>query len=140
MEDELHEVVRLLLARMETHPDEFRSWDGRKRETGRWAAALDEIFEYGSDAEEKALRAALRVVRLAEIHDEVLDELYNGEERRDAERRERTKEAQLQQQALMQAQLQKYSQYSQTATLLGTGGTVGLTDTLRNKIRGKLFT
>lgn len=138
MEDELHEVVRLLIARMETHPKEFTRWEKNYPSTNRWAAALDEIFEHGSDAEEKALRDALRVVRLAEIHDEVLDELYNGEERRDAERRERTKEAQLQQQALVQAQLQKYSQYNQTATLLGTSATGGLTDDMWDRVKGKI--
>lgn len=136
MEDELHEVVRLLLARMETHPDEFTRWEKSYPSTNRWAAALDEIFEHGSDAEEKALRDALRVVRLAEIHDEVLDELYNGEERRDAERRKRTKEAQLQQQALVQAQMQKYSQYKQAA-LRGTSAAGGLTDNMWDRVKGK---
>lgn len=77
MEDnKLHSVVELMLARMESHPHEF------KYGAGRWREVLDRIQSSGSSAEVDALSKKLRVIRLDELHEEVLDELCNGDERR----------------------------------------------------------
>lgn len=68
--DNVHPVVQLLATRMESHPEEFTR--GR---WGMWVSALMEI----ATPEEKLL---LRKARMDEIHNEVMDELLNGEARR----------------------------------------------------------
>lgn len=95
MADELHAVVRLLLKRMESHPEEFTygasdSPVGLRSSLGtpsRWGIAVQDVIEWGSEAEKAALNAALRDIRLGEIHERVMDELLNGEQRRADERR-----------------------------------------------------
>ena len=79
-EDNIHPVVRLLAKRMESNPEEF----GHKG-TGRWAAWLDALHHLATP-EEKLL---LRTARMNEVHEEVMDELLNGDERRAEERRQR---------------------------------------------------
>lgn len=76
MVDELHAVVRLLLKRMESHPEEFM------RLTYRWEMSVEGIRDYGNDADKAAVNEKLREIRLGEIHERVMDELFNGEERR----------------------------------------------------------
>lgn len=68
--DNVHPVVRLLAKRMESHPEEFT-----KGRWGMWVSALMEL----ATPEEKLL---LRKARMDEIHNEVMDELLNGEARR----------------------------------------------------------
>ena len=80
MEDEPHEVVTLLLKRMESHPEEFRIGDGPFHD--RWYDHVNGIHAYGSEADKAALATGLRKIRLAEIHEKVMDELLNGDERR----------------------------------------------------------
>ena len=72
MADEPHAVVRLLLARMESHPEEFSN------DNGRWAQWLDELIPFVTEEE----RLMLRKPMMQSIHEEVMDELCNGEERR----------------------------------------------------------
>lgn len=72
MEDEPHEVVKLLLARMESHPEEFSNDDGR------WAQWLDELMPFVTEKE----RVMLRKPMMQAIHEEVMDEMLNGEDRR----------------------------------------------------------
>lgn len=79
--DNVHPVVRLLAARMESHPEEFT-----KGRWGMWVSALMEI----ATPEEKLL---LRKARMDEIHNEVMDELLNGDERRAEVERKRMEEA-----------------------------------------------
>ena len=76
MDNQLHEVVQLLLARMKSHPEEFTS------DANRWGWMVEEAQRYCSDEENDAINAGLRHIRLQEIHELVLDELCNGEERR----------------------------------------------------------
>jgi len=83
MADELHAVTRLLLKRMESHPEEFT------RGTNRWGGFVEGILEYGNEAEKTALNAAMRDIRLGEIHEWVMDELLTGPERRAEEERQR---------------------------------------------------
>lgn len=90
MEDNLHEVVKLLLARMESHPEEF-SW-----ETGnRWQHTLGMVREYGTPEEISVLDAGLRVIMLQEAHETMMDELCNGDERRRREQEEQEYERDL---------------------------------------------
>ena len=70
--DEPHDVVKLLVARMESNPEEFNDADGR------WAQWLDELIPFVTEEE----RLMLRKPMMQSIHEEVMDELCNGEERR----------------------------------------------------------
>lgn len=98
---EPHDVVKLLVARMESNPEEFNDDDGR------WAQWLDELLPFVTDEE----RVMLRKPMMQTIHEEVLDELMNGlEKRREAEENRKEYERHLaavmqhtkQQQALQQ--------------------------------------
>ena len=112
MVDEPHEVVKLLLKRMESHPEEFRIGDGPFHD--RWYDHVNGIHAYGSEADKAALATGLREIRLAEIHDKVMDELLNGDDRRRKAEEEAEYERGLmmkntqQQLAAQQQQLQGY--------------------------------
>jgi hypothetical protein len=82
--DNVHPVIRLLVARMESHPEEFEPNGG-----GRWAEWLDRLIPFVTEEE----RVMLRGHMMQDIHEEVLDELMNGPERRAEE--ERTKREEL---------------------------------------------
>lgn len=84
MADEPHEVVKLLLARMESHPEEFRLKDPSYHD--RWYNHMSAIHTHGNEVDKAALTAKVRDIRMAEVHEQVLDELCNGEERRCKER------------------------------------------------------
>jgi hypothetical protein len=73
MEDKIHPVVELLAARMESNPEEFAP-DGE----GRWAQWLDELISFVTEEE----RVMLRKPMMQSIHEEVLDELMNGPDKR----------------------------------------------------------
>lgn len=120
MADEPHEVVKLLVARMESHPEEF------ERGTYRWANTISDITEWGNETDKTAIDAKLRDIRLGEAHEDMLDELLNGPERRRQQEADRQYEQQLlMKQALAQQQTaaQRYAQqYGQLgAPALGTG-------------------
>jgi len=135
-EDTVHPVVRLLAKRMESHPEEF----GHKG-SGRWASWLEPLMRLATD-EEKLL---LRIARMNEIHEEVMDELLNGDERRAQEKRERYLETQrMMAQAQVQG-LQPGGQYAQVQTLgaLQSASTIRLgnetlSEGLLKSIKGKL--
>ena len=82
---EMHEVVTLLLARMESNPEEFHkdhseplgSLDGR-----RWQRVIETIVMYGAEEEKQAIKHAMRKIQLAKAHEDMMDELFNGPERR----------------------------------------------------------
>lgn len=93
MADEMHDVVNLLLKRMESHPEEFA------RGMSRWGWLVNDAMEHGSDEERAALKKGLRPILMQEIHEHVMDELLNGEERRHREMEEAEYEKQLLQQA-----------------------------------------
>jgi hypothetical protein len=89
---EIHPAVELLLARMKSHPEEF------PRGGGRWAGFLDNMQELLSEEETSLLKSHMRTIRLDEVHEDIMDELLNGPERRaEAER-----QAAIQQQARIQ--------------------------------------
>lgn len=83
MADEMHDVVKLLLARMESHPHEF---GGDLVASGsleaRWWSIVREVREYGTKVEREALDAAMRKIKLQRAHEMMMDELCNGDERR----------------------------------------------------------
>jgi hypothetical protein len=83
---EPHEVVTLLLKRMESHPEEFRVADAPFHD--RWYDHVNSINAYGNEADKAALATGLREIRLAETHERVMDELLNGDERRRKEAEE----------------------------------------------------
>ena len=86
MEDKLHPLTELMLARMKSHPEEFE--DGILTYGARWDRAIHEIEKYGSDADKQAMHEGLRPIRLGEAHEWAMDELLNGEERRRKQRDE----------------------------------------------------
>lgn len=116
MEDNIHPVVRLLAKRMESNPEEFGH-----RGTGRWAAWLEALYNLATP-EEKLL---LRTARMNELHEQVMDELLNGDERRAEERRQREEVEKLATQKLKSqiqqanAMLQQSSAAQQAAQLYG---------------------
>ena len=98
---EPHDVVKLLAARMESHPEEFAP-DGE----GRWAQWLDELIPFVTEAE----RVLLRGPMMQTFHEQVLDELMNGPERRrkEAEERESIMQSALAKQQQTQRNLQQF--------------------------------
>lgn len=76
MADKLHDVVKLLLARMESHPEEF------ERGSSRWGWMLEGVLTNCSEEERAAIHAGLRPIRLQQLHEDVMDELLSGPERR----------------------------------------------------------
>jgi hypothetical protein len=93
MADEPHEVVKLLLARMESHPEEFRLKDPSYHD--RWYNHMSAIHTHGSEVDNAALAAKVRDIRMGEVHEQVLEELCNGEDRRREEREEQEYERNL---------------------------------------------
>lgn len=93
MADNLHDVVKLLLARMDSHPEEFG------RGMSRWGWMLESVMTNCSEEERAALHAGLRPIRLQQLHEDVMDELLNGDERRRKEAEEIEYERQMMQQA-----------------------------------------
>lgn len=78
MEDELHPVVRLLLARMESNPEEFcGTYDGYGSEGPhtRWSKWLRQLKEHTTPEEQALLDASVREVRMMQIQHEVMQEL-----------------------------------------------------------------
>lgn len=105
MEDNVHEVVKLLLARMESHPEEFGDdsvvADAVNSMGDRWWRARTDVMDYGTPEEKAAVLAAMRRIKLKVAHEWMMDELCNGEERRrkqkEDEDRYSRQQAQLQQ-------------------------------------------
>jgi hypothetical protein len=88
--DELHAVVKLLLQRMESAPEEFKDifypadqdTAGKYIADNRWWRALTLVQEYGTIEDKEALATALRTIKLGGAHEWMMDELFNGDERR----------------------------------------------------------
>ena len=90
---EPHAAVQLLLARMDSHPEEFRLKDPSYHD--RWYNHMSAINTYGNEADKAALAAKIRDIRMGAIHEEVMEELLNGEERRRKENEEQEYERNL---------------------------------------------
>lgn len=126
---EPHDVVKLLLARMESHPEEFKFKRGGYHQ--RWYDYINSINEYGNEADKAAINAKMRDIRLAEVHEQVMDELCNGEERRRKETEENEYERHLTQslQHMKQQQLlaQVYDVELDRVVPVANGGTGAIT-------------
>ena len=111
MADEVHPVVELLIARMESHPEEFKD-DYMMSEvrptagSGRWLLATQAIQDHGSKRDVEALNVALSKIYMQYIHEWTMDELLNGDDRR-REEEERKKQLWQQQQQMHQQAYQQ---------------------------------
>jgi len=108
MVDEPHAVVKLLIARMESHPEEFKS-----HEDTRWYHVMSDVTEYGNETDKAAISAKLRDIRLGAAHEDALDELCNGPDRRRKQQEEVEYERQLIRQAAQKSQRIAAQQYGQ---------------------------
>ena len=91
-ETEMHPVVKLLLARMESHPEEF-DVESRPNEfdadlptlfrSGRWDGVLARINPHLNSVEEAAFKEKIRDMALTAAHEAAMDELLNGPARRE---------------------------------------------------------
>ena len=89
MSNNLHDVVKLLLARMKSHPKEFMTG------SHRWHDVVDIVRDYATKEENDALDVGLRPIRLQQAHELMMDELLNGDERRHREQEEQDYERNL---------------------------------------------
>jgi hypothetical protein len=121
MADEPHDVVKLLVARMESHPEEFSS--DNERFSDRWERYISDIEAFGNEADKAALNAKLRDIWMVKIHEKVLDELMNGPERRRKEAEDREYERHLAHAAMQQQQQAYVSQIQgMVGQVYGGGG------------------
>lgn len=93
---EMHDVVELLLARMESNPDEFAadiSVDGSRAD--RWWQVIRLILDSGTKEEKDAVNQGIRKIKLQRAHEMMMDELLNGDERRRKFQEEQEYEANL---------------------------------------------
>jgi hypothetical protein len=65
---------------MESHPEEFKRHEGIYKD--RWYDHVNTINTYGNEADKAAMAEGLREIWLGEVHELVMDELLNGDERR----------------------------------------------------------
>jgi len=128
MADNIHPVVELLAARMESHPEEFKFHNGSSLAiTGRWETWINQLGWYFNEAEKELIYGKAKELIFQRVHEEVLDELLNGEERRAEERRQR-KEAEERMMAQVQQAALQPGQYAQVQSLgaLQSAGTIRL--------------
>jgi hypothetical protein len=104
---EPHDVVKLLVARMESHPEEFSA------DSGRWAEWLDQLIPFLTEEE----RVLLRGPMMQTLHEEVLDELLNGPDRRRKEAEEKNEYERHLAQSLQHMKQQQMSQGGGGASL-----------------------
>lgn len=117
--DNLHPVTKLLLARIEEHPEEFLE---EPYEKGRWDHIVLRIRTAGLPEDVEAINLAIGKVTMDKIHTDAMDELINGPERRERERAEREAHIQLEAQRASLAQ-QLYAQRSnQLGSFTGLSG------------------
>ena len=117
---EPHEVVKLLIKRMDSHPEEFRIGEGIFHQ--RWSHHVDIVRDNGSEADKAALNAKMRDVLMDELHEHVMDELCNGEERRRKEAEDREFERHLAHAAMQQQKKAYLNQIQGMAGQLYGGG------------------
>ena len=107
----VHPLVKLVLARIESHPEEFHGHTGPEnmvRTINRWDDAICTINNHGSEEDKAALNSKLNAISMDAAHERMMDELLNGDERRRKEREayeEERKRYGLQQQQIYQQNL-----------------------------------
>ena len=117
-DDNMHDVVKLLLARMESHPEEF-DVESRPNEfdvdlptlfrSGRWYGVLARINPHLNGAEEAALKGKIRDMALTAAHEAAMDELLNGPARREEAERALNEKIQAAAQQQLAAQRPQYA-------------------------------
>lgn len=77
MEDEapeFHSVVKLLLARMESHPEEFEP------QNHKWSSVYQSSVEFWTAEEKRAYKAKLRAIKMDAAHQNMMKKLVAGDE------------------------------------------------------------
>ena len=82
---ELHEGVKLLIARTESHPEEFSGLGMRGMPHDdpyrtRWTGVLDKYWEVLTDAEKAAINTALREANRKNFHSAVMKTIIKPDE------------------------------------------------------------
>jgi hypothetical protein len=93
MTDKVHPLVELLVARAKSHPDEFKDDMDSIAASDRWWRAINVISQNGTDADKALLASTIGRIAMDRAHEWALDELLNGDERREAIRREKEEAA-----------------------------------------------
>lgn len=79
MTQEMHRAVTIMLARMDSHPEEFTGTPsrtyGREEPNTRWVSTLRELLEHTTPEETKAVKAKLRDIRMEHLHYNIIQEL-----------------------------------------------------------------
>jgi hypothetical protein len=89
MEAKVHPLVELLVARAKSHPEEFVHGGPESiSATSRWWYAIDVIRRDGTDADNAAMDKAIGSMAMDKAHEWAMDELMNGEQRREDQRRQ----------------------------------------------------
>ncbi len=127
MTDEVHPLVELLVARAKSHPEEFNEERNPLTPTDRWWRALDTVSRSGTDADKAVIASTVGRIAMDKAHEWALDELLNGDERREIERREREEmEKRYAAQAVAMSQrppaLSQFAQAQQSAYQNALGG------------------
>jgi hypothetical protein len=138
MTDEVHPLVTLLVARAKSHPDEFKEERDIIASSDRWWRAVDIISRNGTDADKALMSSTIGRLAMDKAHEWALDELLNGEERREAERRakEEMEKRYAAQQTSMAQQSQLYGQVAQNNSI--TLGDQTLTADMLSQIKKAL--
>lgn len=83
---EYHDVVKLLLARIESHPEEFTGIDMTREQdrlyTSRWGGLITRFWHTLTSEEQAALNNALVTANRNNFHSEVMKELLDPRDSR----------------------------------------------------------
>jgi hypothetical protein len=107
-----------MVARAKSHPDEFKDDMDSIASADRWWRAVSVISRNGTDADKALMASTIGRLAMDKTHEWALDELLNGDERREAERREkeeREKSYRAQAAAMSQQTLSQYAQAQQNS-------------------------
>jgi len=106
---EIHPAVELLLARMESHPEEFmtseKAYQQEDSRVRKMSSMYGDILNRASEEEAALLRAAMNKIQLGILHKDLMEELLNGDERRRKEAEAAEHERSLMRNSLAQKQL-----------------------------------
>ncbi len=148
MEDKkAHPLVKLMLARMESHPEEFAII--MTAGGGRWEMALHALETHAGAEEWGYVKSKMDAIALDEAHEWALDELLNGEERRAQEKDRLQRQAMAHQKLAAQSHgaLQGVSSASSLGSYLNPTpppdptvilGQTKLSESMLKQIKGKL--
>jgi hypothetical protein len=101
VEAKVHPLVELLVARAKSHPEEFvTGGPDTLSVTNRWWHAIDVIRREGTAEDNAVLDNVIGRMAMDKAHEWALDELMNGEQRREDQRRQAENEARAFQKAL----------------------------------------